>query len=249
MPIIEFENVKLGYAGKPVLEVESLSIDEGITCLLGPNGAGKTTFLRGVAGILKPITGRILVYGIDLFSPEADEIRSKIGLLPENSFPYPEMTVHEYLEYWAEFYGVPDSSVEKVIKMFDLEEIKDKLGSSLSQGQKRRVMLARIFLIEPELLILDEPTANLDPEVSYNLMNLIKRMGKDIPVIYSTHLLREVEPIFDRLLFIKRGRIIADYTRDEVEGVNLYELYMKISRGVEDDVEKSIHEKDAQVHV
>ncbi len=244
MTIIEFESVKLGYDGKPVLEVESLSIDEGITCLLGPNGAGKTTFLRGVAGVLKPMTGRIRVYGVDLFSPEADEVRTRIGLLPENSFPYPDMSVEEYLEYWAELYGVSESAVKRVMRMFNLSEINDRLGSSLSQGQKRRIMLARIFLVEPKLLVLDEPTANLDPEVSYSLMRLIMRMGKNIPVIYSTHLLKEVEPVFDRLLFIKEGRIIADYTRDEVEGVDLYELYMRVSGGVGNDIDESVYQKD-----
>lgn len=244
MTIIEFENVKLGYDGKPVLEVESLGIDEGITCLLGPNGAGKTTFLRGVAGVLKPMTGRIRVYGVDLFSPETDEVRTRIGLLPENSFPYPDMSVEEYLEYWAELYGVSESAVKRVMRMFNLSEIKDRLGSSLSQGQKRRIILARIFLVEPKLLVLDEPTANLDPEVSYSLMAVITRMGENIPVIYSTHLLKEVEHVFDRLLFIKEGRIIADYTRDEVEGVDLYELYIRVSGGVGNGIDKSIYQKD-----
>ncbi|ASJ17316.1 hypothetical protein A3L04_09665 [Thermococcus chitonophagus] len=232
MAIIEFEGVELGYNGRPVLKVKSLDIEEGITCLIGPNGSGKTTFLRGVSGILKPIKGKIKVYGYDLFSPEADNIRPKIGLLPENSSPYPDMTVIEYLKYWAEFYGTSMSSVKRVLEMFDLVKIKDKLCSALSQGQKRRVMLARIFLIKPKLLVLDEPTANLDPEVSYNLMKLIARMGREIPIIYSTHLLREVEHVFDRLLFIKNGKIVANYTRDDVEGMDLYEVYMKVSGGI-----------------
>ncbi len=227
---IKVENAVFGYQHKPVLWIENLKIGSGITCLLGPNGAGKTTFLRGITGVLEPMKGKVFIGGIDLFGKRAQEVRSKIGFLPENSFPYPDMTVREYLEYWANFYGVSMDNVDRVLKMMEIEEIADKRSNSLSQGQKRRVMIARIFLIQPGLLVLDEPTANLDPDIAYDLMDLIVQLGKKIPVIYSTHHLLEIEKVFDRIMFIKNGKIIAMYSKDEISG-DIYEIYKNVLRG------------------
>ncbi len=227
---IKMENATFGYNYKPVLKVGDLEIGSGITCLLGPNGAGKTTFLRGVTGVLEPMTGRVLIEGIDLFGEGAQNIRYKIGYLPENSFPYPDMTTREYLEYWATFYGVSADNVDRVLKLMEIEEISEKRSNTLSQGQKRRVMIARIFLVNPKLLVLDEPTANLDPDISYDLMQLIVDLGKNIPVIYSTHHLLEIENVFDRIIFIKDGKIMGMYSRDEIPG-DIYEAYKNIIKG------------------
>ncbi len=229
---VKMENATFGYRNKPVLRVGDMEIGSGITCLLGPNGAGKTTFLRGITGVLEPMKGRVLIGGIDIFGKRAQDMRNKIGFLPENSFPYPDMTVREYLEYWATFYGVSLENVNRVLKMMEIEEIAEKMGNALSQGQKRRAMIARIFLIEPGLLVLDEPTANLDPDISFDLMNLIVQLGKKIPVIYSTHHLMEIERVFDRIVFIKDGKIIGTYSRDEITG-DIYEIYRNVlKRGI-----------------
>jgi len=227
---IKMINAIFGYRNKPVLWIGNVEIGSGITCLLGPNGAGKTTFLRGISGVLEPLKGKVLIGGIDIFGKRAQEVRNKIGFLPENSYPYPDMTVREYLQYWATFYGVSMDNVDHVLKMMEIEDIADKKSNSLSQGQKRRVMIARIFLIQPGLLVLDEPTANLDPDIAYDLMNLIVQLGKKIPVIYSTHHLLEIEKVFDRIMFIKNGKIIAMYSKDEISG-DIYEIYKNVLRG------------------
>lgn len=233
MTSISLRRASFGYGGRIVIKVGDLNIGNGITCLLGPNGAGKTTLLRGLSGIIEPIKGKVLIDGVDLFGPDADSIRKRIGLLPENAFPYPDMTVREYLEYWAEFYGVSAERVDRTLSMMKIEKIQNKSGNLLSQGQKRRVMLARIFLMDPAVLILDEPTSNLDPSISYELMQLIKDYGHKIPVIYSTHHLLEIERIFDRILFIDNGRIRGDFRKEELSE-DIYSLYMKtISRGEE----------------
>ena len=226
---IKMEDAVFGYRNKPVLWVGNLKIESGITCLLGPNGAGKTTFLRGITGVLEPLEGKVSIGCIDIFGRKAQEVRNKIGFLPENSFPYPDMNVREYLEYWATFYRVSMDNVDRVLKMMEIEELAEKMSYSLSQGQKRRVMIARIFLIEPGLLVLDEPTANLDPEIAYDLMNLIVQLGKKIPVIYSTHHLMEIERVFDRIIFIKNGKVIGMYSKDEISG-DIYEIYKNVLR-------------------
>ncbi len=230
MTNIELENVILGYRRKPVLYVENINIGKGITCILGPNGAGKTTFLRGVTGVLKPLKGKIKINGIDLFAPKSNTVRSKIGFLPENSYPYPTLKVKEYLEYWADFYKVSKNKIEEVMDMMNIKDIANKYGHSLSQGQKRRTMIARLFLIDPKILILDEPTANLDPEIAMDVMNIITKFGKSIPVIYSTHHLKEIENVFDRVLIIKNRKIMGDYLKDEIPE-DLYRFYARISKG------------------
>ena len=234
MTSISLRRASFGYGGRIVIKVGDLNIGNGITCLLGPNGAGKTTLLRGLSGIIEPIKGKVLINGVDLFGPDADSIRKRIGLLPENAFPYPDMTVREYLEYWAEFYGVSAERVYRTLSMMKIEKIQHKRGNLLSQGQKRRVMLARIFLIDPAVLILDEPTSNLDPSISYELMQLIKDYGHKIPVIYSTHHLLEIERIFDRILFINNGRIRGDFRKEELSE-DIYSLYMKTMGGGEEN--------------
>ena len=136
------------------------------------------------------------------------------------------MTVIEYLEYWANLYGKPEN-IEKVLHMMKIEDIVNKIGYSLSNGQKRRVMIARIFLIEPAILILDEPTANLDPNISFDVMNFLLQLGERMPIVYSTHHLMEIEKFFDRILFIKEGKLIGAYTKEEISS-NLYEIYKKL---------------------
>ncbi len=241
---IKMENATYGYNNKPVLKVGDMEIGSGITCLLGPNGAGKTTFLRGITGVLEPITGRVLIEDIDIFCERAQDIRNKIGYLPENSFPYPDMNPREYLEYWGTFYGVSADSVNRVLKLMEIEEISEKGGNTLSQGQKRRVMIARIFLITPELLVLDEPTANLDPDVSYDLMHLIVHLGKKIPVIYSTHHLLEIENVFDRIVFVKDGKIMGMHPRDEIAG-DIYEVYKNMMKSDGNESKLSLHSQNA----
>ena len=229
MPVhsINLENCCYGYGGKKIVSTGTMEIGNGITCIIGPNGSGKTTFLRGIAGVLEPMSGRVTVDGVDLFGHSSSSVRSHIGFLPENSFPYPDMTVRQYLSYWGSLYSATQKTVEDALKRLGIGNLAERSGNALSQGQKRRVMIARLLLMEPIVMILDEPNANLDPEISLQVSRLISESGKGIPVVYSTHHLLEVEQLFDKAYFVMKGKLVGPYLREDMK-TDLYSTYMEL---------------------
>jgi ABC-2 type transport system ATP-binding protein len=169
---------------------------------LGPNGAGKTTLFRAICGILRPFSGQVKLDEFDLFYSK--EARQKVAYLSHlNALPE-EMTVYNSLKYYADIEG---GDVEHVINILNLDDLRNKKFSSLSQGQKKRVSVGKIFLRERELYLLDEPTSNVDPKISREIRQLLAELSKNKFVLYSSHNLYEAREIGTYLIVIKKGEL------------------------------------------
>lgn len=203
MPTLELEGVSSGYGGKTVLHGITFKAQESaIYVVLGPNGAGKTTLFRTIAGILEPYSGRVLFDGEDL--THSKEARKRINYLSHYNAIPEEMTVRRALEFYARIEG---GRADEVIALLSLEELKDKKVSDLSQGQKKRVSIAKVFLRERDLYLLDEPTSNLDPAVSKEIRDILLRLSKDRIVLYSSHNLYEARDVGTNLILVRDGAI------------------------------------------
>lgn len=190
----------------------SFSVAQGeIVGFLGPNGAGKSTTMKMITGYLQPDSGQILVSGIDV-TRQPLEVKKKIGYLPESNALYYDMFVREYLLFMADVHHVTNKRerVEEVITTVGLTRESAKKIGQLSKGYKQRVGLAAALLHNPEVLILDEPTSGLDPNQIVEIRQVIKEAGKDKIVLFSSHILQEVEAICDRVIIINRGVLVAD---------------------------------------
>ncbi|MBN2659402.1 MAG: ATP-binding cassette domain-containing protein [Spirochaetales bacterium] len=199
----------------------SLDIPEGqIMGLLGPNGAGKSTTLRILTGYLPPSEGTIFVNGLDV-RKDPIEAKKLIGYLPESSPIYPDMLVYDYLDYIAQVRGIDKSVKTKRLKdlagLCGIREVMHKPVSSLSKGYKQRVGLALAMMSDPRILVLDEPTSGLDPNQIAEIRSIIKEIGKEKTVIFSTHILSEAEATCDRIVIVNKGKIAADGTMDELK--------------------------------
>jgi ABC-2 type transport system ATP-binding protein len=203
MQKLELTEVSAGYEGEEVIHKISLKITEpSIYVVLGPNGAGKTTLFRTISGILKPFSGQAKFDDVDLFYSK--EVRRRIAYLSHlNALPE-EMTVLNALRYYAEIEG---GDVEHVLDLLDLINLKDRKFSSLSQGQKKRVSVGKIFLRERDLYLLDEPTSNVDPKISKEIRDILIKLSKDKFVLYSSHNLYEAREIGTYLILIKNGEL------------------------------------------
>lgn len=182
---------------------------------LGPNGAGKTTTMRILTGFIPPTSGTARVAGHDV-TREPLLAKRKIGYLPENPPLYPEMTVVDYLDFVARIKGVPKSErstrVAESVDRCALTEVRSKLIGKLSRGYRQRVGLAQALVHDPEVLVLDEPTAGLDPKQINDTRELIRSLGGDRTIVLSTHILPEVAMTCDRVVIINRGRVVAQGT-------------------------------------
>ena len=190
----------------------SININRGeIVGFLGPNGAGKSTTMKIITGYLSADEGTVEVSGIDV-KTNPIITKKKIGYLPEANPLYYDMYVREYLAFIAGVHGVSDvkSAVERVISLTGLTVESRKKTGQLSKGYKQRVGLAAALIHNPEVLILDEPTSGLDPNQIIEIRNVIKEQGKDKTVLFSSHILQEVEAICDRIIIINKGQIVAD---------------------------------------
>lgn len=191
---------------------------------LGPNGAGKTTTMRLILGYLQPTKGIVLV---DDKNPIQDRIQilKNVGYLPENNPLYGEMRVSEYLSFIAAVKGITE--IEKVIEDVGLSDVTQTKIEELSRGYKQRVGLAAALIGEPNLLILDEPTSGLDPIEQDRIRELIKRIAKKKTIIFSTHILSEVEDIANRLVIINKGKVVYDGDKPKGKG-SVEKLFKKL---------------------
>lgn len=185
--------------------------------LLGPNGAGKSTLMKSIVGSLKIEDGQILFNGQDI---REDEVATKknIGFLPENNPLYNEMYVKEYLHFVADIHQISKQRIDEVIELVGITPEKSKRISQLSKGYQQRVGLAQAILHSPDLLILDEPTNGLDPNQIIEIRNVIKEIGKEKTVIFSTHIMQEVEALCSRVILIHQGNIIQDSSIADFKG-------------------------------
>lgn len=209
---IEVTQLLKQYGEQKAVNGVSFTVNKGeIVGFLGPNGAGKSTTMKIITGYLQADGGKALVCGKDV-AAHPIEVKKKIGYLPEANPLYPDMYVREYLAFVAGIHQLKDikAAVEKVITLTGLTvESKKKIGQ-LSKGYKQRVGLAAALIHEPEVLILDEPTSGLDPNQIIEIRNVIKQQGQNKTVLFSSHILQEVEAICDRVIIINKGNIVAD---------------------------------------
>jgi ABC-2 type transport system ATP-binding protein len=202
------------YDDQKAIDDISFTINKGeIVGFLGPNGAGKTTTMKILTCFLPPTSGTATLDSYNIFD-HPNEIRQRIGYLPEHNPLYLDMYVHEYLRFVGELYRIPRGEIKKrieeVIEMTGLGPEQHKQIGMLSKGYRQRAGLAQALIHDPEVLILDEPTSGLDPNQIIDIRNLIREAGKNKTIIFSTHILTEVEAIADRVIIINKGKIIAD---------------------------------------
>jgi ABC-2 type transport system ATP-binding protein len=203
---IELRGVSSGYRGKRVLEDVSFVIEKpAIYVVLGANGAGKTTLFRTLAGILEPYTGTVEIDGTDVRRLEA---RSRMQYLSHIDGIPDGLRVEEALGFYAAVEGAGEADVERVIQSLGLEELRNRFFSVLSQGQKKRVSIARVFLQERGIYLLDEPTTNLDPKLAREVRDLVLGLSKDDIVLYSSHNLFEAREIGNSVLALRNGRVM-----------------------------------------
>jgi len=218
MSILVKEVSKL-YDSQKALDNISFEVGEGeVVGLLGPNGAGKSTIMKIITCFIPPTTGTISVNGFDVLGQSID-VRNIIGYLPENNPLYPEMYVKEYLEFIAGLHKLKSISKSRVVEMIETTGLGDeqnkKIGA-LSKGYKQRLGLAQALIHDPKVLILDEPTSGLDPNQLLDIRNLIKEIGKKKTIIFSTHIMQEVEAVCDRIIILDKGKIVADDSTENI---------------------------------
>ena len=215
------------YQNKIAVDRISLRLNTGIYGLLGANGAGKTTLMRMVCGILKPTSGTITFDGIDV---SEERYRSMLGYLPQDFGYYPEFTGEDFLLYMAALKGMrkPQArrKTDELLKLVSLHDVAKKKIKTYSGGMKQRLGIAQALLNQPKLLVLDEPTAGLDPKERVRFRDLIKDLGKDSIVLLSTHIVSDIEHIADDILMMKSGQLIYQGKWTDKSG-NLEEFYLK----------------------
>ncbi len=209
---IEVKNLLKEYGEQKAVNNISFKVDRGeIVGFLGPNGAGKSTTMKIITGYLQANSGEAFVCGMNV-KDEPLEIKKKIGYLPEANALYYEMYVREYLGFVAAVHKIQNrkSKIENVIETVGLQvEAKKQIGQ-LSKGYKQRVGLAAALIHDPEVLILDEPTSGLDPNQIIEIREVIKKQGQNKTVLFSSHILQEVEALCDRVIIINKGELVAD---------------------------------------
>jgi len=213
------EDVSKSYGNQLALDKISFSVESGsIMGILGPNGAGKSTLLKIISGYLRSTSGSVKINDLEV-DPENPEIKKFIGYLPENNPLYTDLYVREYLNLVAGFYKIPNrkSRIEEMIEMTGLgSEVFKKIGT-LSKGYRQRVGLAQALLHDPALLILDEPTSGLDPAQLVEIRQLIRNISSRKTVLFSTHIMQEVEAVCDRVLILNQGKVVALETPEKIK--------------------------------
>ena len=221
------DRVTKQYQNKIAVDRVSISLKPGVIGLLGANGAGKTTLMRMICGILKPTGGTITYEGMDV---SEEMYRDVLGYLPQDFGYYPGFTGREFLLYMAALKGIDKKTAQRkcdeLLEVVNLKNVANTKIKSYSGGMKQRLGIAQAVLNDPQILILDEPTAGLDPKERVRFRNLIAELGKDSIVILSTHIVSDVEHIADRILMMKSGQFIYDGTLEDI-GMDLEDFYMK----------------------
>ncbi len=247
--MIEIKNLTKKFGSSVILDNINFSVKKGeILGFLGPNGAGKTTTMKIITSFWAPTGGKVEIDGLDVVR-DSIKTRSKIGYLPENVPLYDDMKVFEYLKFAAEIRGIKKENVKKKIKEASeacgLSKVMRKPIDELSKGYRQRVGLAQAIIHNPDVLILDEPTTGLDPNQIVEIRDLIKKIGKEKTVIFSTHILGEVSAVCDRVIIINNGRIVGEGSPDDlIKKAGVREIiYVKI-KGSKNDVLNKLNEME-----
>jgi len=218
--MIKVENLTKTFGAKVAVDDVSFEVDKGeVLGFLGPNGAGKSTTMRMIAGFIPPSSGRVSVCGFDMLSDPIPGKR-RIGYLPESAPSYQDMTVCSFLNFAAEIRGLRGEecrkAVHRAVETCFLGSVYNQTIDTLSKGFRHRTCFAQAIIHDPEVLIMDEPTDGLDPNQKHEARTLIRRMGENKAIIFSTHILEEVEAVCTRAIIIDRGRIVANGTPQEL---------------------------------
>lgn len=210
---LEIKNIGKCYGEKEALKELTLRLSPGIYGLLGPNGAGKSTLMKLICMLIEPTTGTILFDGKDIRT-ERKNFLKRLGYMPQQHCLYPEFRVEEYLHYIGTLKGMSKKSVEQsseeLLKKVRLLDVRTQKIRTLSGGMQQRLMFAQALLDNPKVLILDEPTAGLDPEKRIEMRNLIAEYAKDKIIIIATHVVSDVELIADKILLLNKGELLAE---------------------------------------
>src|SRR5437762_7271870 len=218
--MIKVHNLAKAFGTKRAVDGVSFSVERGeVLGFLGPNGAGKSTTMRMITGFIPPTEGKVTVGGFDMVENPIPAKRM-IGYLPENAPAYTDMTVHGFLNFAAEIRGLrgdaKKKAVNRVVEMCFLETVLHQSVETLSKGYRHRTCFAQSIIHDPDVLVLDEPTDGLDPNQKHEVRGLIKRMGEKKAIIFSTHILEEVDAACSRAIIIDRGKIVANGTPQEL---------------------------------
>jgi ABC-2 type transport system ATP-binding protein len=233
--MIEAQGLTKYYGPFVATENITFSIPEGqIVAFLGPNGAGKTTTMKMLTGYLAPSAGSARIGGLDVHR-ERIEASKRLGYLPENGPLYPDMTARELLEFFGEARELPPARLKERIaavrELCALEQVMEKPIGQLSRGLRQRVGLAQALLHDPEVLIMDEPTAGLDPNQIRQFRENVRKLGRSKTILISTHILQEVDAIADRVLFVHNGRLVFEGTpADLKEGGSLESRFYRLTQ-------------------
>jgi ABC-2 type transport system ATP-binding protein len=238
-PMIKIESLVKTFGAKRAVDGISFAVERGeVVGFLGPNGSGKSTTMRMITGYYAPTSGKVSVGGHDVVESPL-EAKRLIGYLPENAAAYPDMSVRGFLEFAAALRGLAGESARKAVaravERCFLASVLHQSIETLSKGYRHRTCLAQALIHDPEVLILDEPTDGLDPNQKHEIRNLIRELGRSKAVVFSTHILEEVDAACTRAIIIDRGRIVAQGTPDEL-GRPLEEVFRRIT--IPDTVKK-----------
>ena len=222
--MIKIENLVKTFGAKRAVDGVSFAVERGeVHGFLGPNGAGKSTTMRMVTGFMPPTSGKVSVGGFDVVESPI-EAKGLIGYLPENAAAYPDMTVQGFLSFAAELRGLTGKNkkqaVARVVERCFLESVLRQSIDTLSKGYRHRTCLAQALIHDPQVLVMDEPTDGLDPNQKHEVRNLIRELGKSKAIVFSTHILEEVDAACTRAIIIDRGRIVANGTPAELRGMS-----------------------------
>jgi ABC-2 type transport system ATP-binding protein len=242
--MIQVKNLRKLFGSKVAVDDISFTVEKGeVLGFLGPNGAGKSTSMRMVTGYFRPTAGSIHIGGINMLE-DPENAKIKIGYLPENAPLYSDMTVASFLGFCAEIRGLrgaaKNKAIDRVLDLCFLHRVRNQSVDTLSKGYRHRTCFAQSIIHDPDVLILDEPTDGLDPNQKHEVRQLIKNMGKDKAIIFSTHILEEVDAACSRAMIIDRGKVVADGTPEQLRKArpgcsSLDEVFRAITRS---DLEK-----------
>jgi ABC-2 type transport system ATP-binding protein len=222
--MIRIDHLVKSFGAKRAVDGISFTVERGeVLGFLGPNGAGKSTTMRMITGFMPPSSGRVSIGGHDI-GEEPLEAKRLIGYLPENAAAYPDMTVQSFLGFAADIRGLEGDgrrkAIARVVELCFLQSVLRQSIDTLSKGYKHRTCLAQALIHDPAVLIMDEPTDGLDPNQKHEVRNLIRELGRSKAIIFSTHILEEVDAACSRAIIIDRGRIVANGTPEELRNLS-----------------------------
>ncbi|MEX2842880.1 ABC transporter ATP-binding protein [Clostridioides difficile] len=216
---LEIENLSKIYGKKVANDKITVTLENGVYGLLGPNGAGKSTLMKQITTLIKPDEGQILYNGEDIFKMDAD-YRNILGYLPQEFGVYKNFTAKEFLQYIGTLKGLRgkylNSKIGELLDLVGLYDVRNKSIGKFSGGMKRRVGIAQVLLNDPKIIVLDEPTAGLDPQERARFRNLIAKMSRDKIIILSTHIISDIESVAKETIMIKDGKLLMKGTHKDI---------------------------------